>query len=87
MKYAEAIILTLILILIFAVFFGWCLHRTCRRVVDAEVQELEYVRDAEAKAEGSGKGEGSKKGSGKGSGKGSEKGKKAESKKSEAVKW
>jgi hypothetical protein len=53
MKYIHAIILTLILVTFFCCFFGYCLMRSCRRAVDLEFQEINYMRDVEAQAEGS----------------------------------
>ncbi|KAB2107171.1 hypothetical protein AG0111_0g4514 [Alternaria gaisen] len=53
MKYIHTIILTLILVTFFCCFFGYCLMRSCRRAVDLEFQEINYMRDVEAQAEGS----------------------------------
>ncbi|CAN9314567.1 unnamed protein product [Alternaria alternata] len=53
MKYIHAIILTLILVAFFCCFFGYCLMRSCRRAVDLEFQEINYMRDVEAQAGGS----------------------------------
>lgn len=50
MKYSHAIILTVFLIIIFCIFFGWFLYRSCHRAIDAEFQELQYRRDVVAVA-------------------------------------
>jgi hypothetical protein len=50
MKYAHAIILTMVLIVTFCIFFGWCLYKSCWRVIDAEVLELERQKGGEAQA-------------------------------------
>ena len=50
MKYSDAIILTVVLVVAFCIFFGWCLYKSCSRVIAAELQELAYRKDAEARA-------------------------------------
>jgi hypothetical protein len=68
MKYVHAIILTLILITFFCCFFGYCLMRSCRRAIDLEFQEMNYLSDTEVRAGGGGSresGSGSKNGGGK----------------------
>ncbi|CAO2651576.1 Nn.00g041460.m01.CDS01 [Neocucurbitaria sp. VM-36] len=50
MKYSEAIILTIMLVVVFCVFFGWCLYKSCSRAIDAEFQELAYRKDVQAQA-------------------------------------
>ncbi|XP_014561293.1 hypothetical protein COCVIDRAFT_87093 [Bipolaris victoriae FI3] len=45
MNYAHTIILAIILVTLFCCFFGWCLMRSCRRVIDAEMHELECQRE------------------------------------------
>jgi uncharacterized membrane protein YgcG len=52
MLYSHAIILTLVLIVIFCCFFGWCLYKSCWRIIDAEVQvyQLETQHAAAAAA-------------------------------------
>ena len=41
LKPNDAIILTLFLICAFCALFGWFLHRSCRRAIDAEVHEMQ----------------------------------------------
>jgi hypothetical protein len=48
MKGNDIIILVLCLVAIFIIFFAWYLQRTCRRVWDVEVHEMQYQRAAEA---------------------------------------
>jgi cell division protein FtsL len=57
MKPNNAIVLILFLVIIFAVLFAWFLHRTCRRLVSAEVHEMLYQQDLEAQRSAIGKGE------------------------------
>lgn len=56
MEYSHVILLTIALITVFGCFFGWCLMKSCRRVIDAEVYELKYQRDVEAEGVKSGGG-------------------------------
>lgn len=44
----EAIALALILVTVFGVICGWFLARSCRRVIDVEVHEMQYQRDLQA---------------------------------------
>ncbi|EUC40224.1 hypothetical protein COCMIDRAFT_109369 [Bipolaris oryzae ATCC 44560] len=46
MNYAYTIILTITLVTLFCCFFGWCLMRSCRRVIDAEMHELACQRES-----------------------------------------
>ncbi|KAH7374329.1 hypothetical protein BKA66DRAFT_422597 [Pyrenochaeta sp. MPI-SDFR-AT-0127] len=48
MKYSHAIILTIILVVVFCVFFGWCLYNSCSRAINAEFQEPTEHKDIEA---------------------------------------
>ncbi|KAF1938092.1 hypothetical protein EJ02DRAFT_514778 [Clathrospora elynae] len=50
MKYRDAMILTVVLIVLFCCFFGWCLYKSCHRAIDAEFHELTYRRNAEGAA-------------------------------------
>jgi hypothetical protein len=50
MKYAHAIILTMVLIVTFCIFFGWCLYKSFRRIVDVEHHELQRRKGLEASA-------------------------------------
>ncbi|USP77614.1 hypothetical protein yc1106_04888 [Curvularia clavata] len=51
MHYAHAIILTIVLVTFFCCFFGWCLMKSCRRVIDAEMQEVAEQRELEAQVQ------------------------------------
>ena len=44
----HAIILTMFLVAIVVIFFAWFLNRSCRRVIDVEVHEMNMARKAEA---------------------------------------
>ncbi|KAL6702578.1 hypothetical protein ACN47E_001335 [Coniothyrium glycines] len=48
MQYRNTIIAVLLLIVCFAIIFGWWLMKCCRRVVDVKVHEVQYRRDLEA---------------------------------------
>jgi hypothetical protein len=70
MKRNNVIALVLALITIFIVLFSWCLHRTCQRLVSAEVHELMYQQDLEAQRPASGDDSGHGNGNGNGNGRG-----------------
>ncbi|KAH7558845.1 hypothetical protein BM1_04982 [Bipolaris maydis] len=53
MNYTHTIILTITLVTLFCCFFGWCLMRSCRRVIDAEMHELAWQRESDASKAGS----------------------------------
>ncbi|KAI2488214.1 hypothetical protein Ptr902_02347 [Pyrenophora tritici-repentis] len=40
MKATHIIVITLLLVTAFCIFFGWCLYKSCRRVIDVEHHEL-----------------------------------------------
>jgi hypothetical protein len=48
LHYNETIILVLILSTIFLIAFAWYLKRSCGRVIDVQVHEMQYQRDMEA---------------------------------------
>jgi hypothetical protein len=48
LHYNETIILVLILSTIILIAFAWYLKRSCGRVIDAQVHEMQYQRDTEA---------------------------------------
>ena len=50
MKYAHALILALFLVTAFCIFFGWCLYKSCRRVIDAQALELTNQQDIAVEA-------------------------------------
>jgi hypothetical protein len=54
LRYNETIILVLLLSTIFLIAFAWYLKRSCGRVIDAQVHEMQYQRDIEAQRAGSG---------------------------------
>jgi hypothetical protein len=57
LHYNETIILILFLVTFFLIGFAWYLKRSCGRVIDAQVHEMQYQRDVEAQR-GTGNGEG-----------------------------
>jgi hypothetical protein len=69
LKPNDTIILILFLVTLFAIFFGWYLHRTCRRIIEVQVHEMQFQKDLEAqqrgkKREGNGGGSGNARGNG-----------------------
>jgi uncharacterized membrane protein YgcG len=51
LKQNDTIVLIFFMVAIFIVFFAWFMNRTCRRVWDAEVLEMQMRREAQADAE------------------------------------
>jgi hypothetical protein len=47
-KSNNVVITILCLVAIFVIFFAWYLQRTCRRVWDVEVHEMQYQKAMEA---------------------------------------
>jgi hypothetical protein len=58
LRYNETIILVLLLSTIFLIAFAWYLKRSCGRVIDAQVHEMQYQRDVETQRLGAGAGAG-----------------------------
>jgi hypothetical protein len=54
LRYNETIILVLLLSTVFLIAFAWYLKRSCGRVIDAQVHEMQYQRDVEAQRAGTG---------------------------------
>jgi hypothetical protein len=58
LHYNETIILILFLTAFFLIGFAWYLKRSCGRVIDAQVHEMQYQRDVEAQSRANGGGAG-----------------------------
>jgi hypothetical protein len=56
LKPNETIVLILFLVAIFAISFGWYLNRTCRRVIEVQVHEMQFQKDLEAQQQSAGAG-------------------------------